>query len=95
MKELRVKLENQLSASNEKLTSSRSELAYLSAQLDVANKKMTDQNVHSTEAQVSSNHTFIYSPLCYFPQDKFTSILESLKVDHQQVRIHWASNTHD
>lgn len=80
-------MENQLSVSNEKLTSSQSELAYFRAQLDVTNKKMTDQNIHSTEAQVSSNHVFIYSPLHYFPQGKFTSILESLKVDHQQVRV--------
>jgi len=64
LKELRVKMESQLSVSNEKLTSSQSELAYLRTQLDLANKKMTDHNVHSSESQVSSNHVFIHLLLC-------------------------------
>jgi len=84
---LRVKLESQLSAANEKLASSQSELTYLRAQLDLVNKKVTNQDIHSSEAQVSSIHAFMHSLICNAPQDKFASILESLKVDHQQVRV--------
>ena len=40
---------------NEKSTSNQSELVFLRAQLDVANKKLTDKDTQNSETQASDN----------------------------------------
>ena len=48
-----MKLESQLATANEKSATNQSELIYLRAQLDAANKKITDKDTHNSEAQVT------------------------------------------
>ena len=55
IKELRIKLEGQLAMVNEKSISNQSELVFLRAQLDVANKKLTDKDTQNSETQASDN----------------------------------------